>query len=392
MTLQQQFRDIEDYLNRKYYERPDAIEGLIYAILTRQHFLFLGPVGTAKSALARELFALFGARTYANQLHLLSQMEELFGPIDMKQYEPSGECVRQIDGFLPACDMAVLEEIDKAGPAIFGTMLTVLNERKYKHGGTEIDVPLTTAVGNLNALPDDPTGALWDRWLVRCQAQYLTSPAHFLSMMRGEHLAHVPPKALRMRDLQAAIGQVRAVAIPDDVLSRTWDIKQQLRSAGITPSDRRWEWSRGVIKAAAWMDDRQAATVDDLTALRHTLWLMPEQIETVHSLVLQFSNPRARRILEIGQALDEIAASLARHDWPDRAMQHRWAISSRGALTAHYKEMRSFAPDVSGRLGERLQLQMDRIPDLGAQIMVASNLVGSPEAADAAIRTELAGI
>jgi hypothetical protein len=47
---------------------------------------------------------------------------------------------------------------------------------------------------------------------------------------------------------------------------------------------------------------------------------------------------------------------------------------------------------VSGRLAERLDLQMDRVPDLGAQIMVASNLVGTPEAADAAIRAELAGI
>jgi hypothetical protein len=189
--------------------------------------------------------------------------------------------------------------------------------------------------------------------------------------------------------LEQAIEEVTKVVIPDDVLMKIWDIKQQLRALGIVPSDRRWAWSAGVVKACAWLDERSVATADDLVALRHTLWLMPEQIESVNNIILQFSNPKAKRILEIGQSIEEIAATLANLNFTDKASQSRWAITSRGALTTYYKELKGMEGKVGGRAGERLANQLDRIPQIGAQIMLASNLVVNREAAEAAIRMEL---
>jgi hypothetical protein len=176
------------------------------------------------------------------------------------------------------------------------------------------------------------------------------------------------------------------------VLMKVWDIKQQLRAGGIVPSDRRWAWSADVVKAAAWLDERVTVTPDDLVVLRHTLWLMPEQIETVNNIILQFSNPKAKRILEIGQSIEEIAATLANLNFQDKAAQSRWAITSRGALTGYYKELKTMQGKVGGRAGERLVNQMDRIPQIGAQIMLASNLVVNREAAETAIKMELAAL
>ena len=52
-------------LRAVYHERENEIDGLLVAILAREHVLLMGPPGTAKSALARSVCsALLGAEWF----------------------------------------------------------------------------------------------------------------------------------------------------------------------------------------------------------------------------------------------------------------------------------------------------------------------------------------
>lgn len=389
MTLQDKFRAIDRYMNTVTYERNDLIEGVIYATLIKQHVLALGPVGTAKSLTERTIVELLGCDpVYANQLHLLAQREEIEGPLDMKVFEATGEWKRRIAGYLPTAKVCILEEIDKAGPAIFGTLLTMLNERVYRDGDTEIHIPLITAMGNLNAMPDDPTGALWDRWLIRVFVRYIESPANFLSLLTGEHVNTQPPAAITFAELQQAQEEVIKVALPADVAMKMHAIKGQLQAEGIAPSDRRWRQSAEIVKASAWLDGRSQVTDDDLQALRHTLWLVPENIDTVNRIIQQYANPKALEVMEIGQKIEAIAADMNK-SWEQRADQARWAVASKTALQKYWVSLRGYEGQVSGRAEERRQHLMDRIPEVGAQIMIVANIMSDRETAEESMRKEL---
>ena len=65
------------------------------------------------------------------------------------------EYVRQIDGYLPTCEVAFIDEIFKANSAILNALLTLLNERLFDNGNQRLRVPLLCMVSFLSMPPDD---------------------------------------------------------------------------------------------------------------------------------------------------------------------------------------------------------------------------------------------
>ena len=96
-----------------------------------------------------------------------SAPEELFGPLSLKALE-NDQYIRNIDGYLPSCNVAFLDEIFKANSAILNSLLTILNERTFSNGNQNFKIPLLIVVGASNELPDDDNlDALYDRFLFR---------------------------------------------------------------------------------------------------------------------------------------------------------------------------------------------------------------------------------
>ncbi len=190
-----QMQQLIDQLCATYVERSETIEPLVAAVITRRHAVLIGPPGTAKSSLVRDLAAgLGGLRFFSWLLTEFSVPEELFGPLDISALE-QGQYRRLTTSKLPEAELAFIDEVFKAGPAILNTLLSVMQERLFYNDGQPTPVPLVSLIGASN---ETPTGeqelealrlrsgqALWDRFTVRLQVGYIQEPGNFVQMLTG---------------------------------------------------------------------------------------------------------------------------------------------------------------------------------------------------------------
>jgi MoxR-like ATPase len=154
-------------VERGLIEREAESRLLVLAALCGEHLLLLGPPGTAKSALSRQLSSALRAPYFERQLTRFSVPEELFGPLSLTELQQD-RYVRKTDGYLPSCSIAFIDEIFKANSAILNSLLTIINEREFDNGNVREPVPLICLVGASNEPPDDDElDALYDRFLLR---------------------------------------------------------------------------------------------------------------------------------------------------------------------------------------------------------------------------------
>ena len=129
----QQLQQLQAELNAAYYEREDAVEALLLAVLSGEHIFLLGPPGTGKSELTTTLVAAFtNARYFECAMSKTRSADAVLGPIDILEFRNNGHMYRKDKGFLTTADLAFIDEIGKMSPILGHDMLAILNERE-KH-------------------------------------------------------------------------------------------------------------------------------------------------------------------------------------------------------------------------------------------------------------------
>jgi MoxR-like ATPase len=125
MTVQALLQ-IRTELRQTFLERDEEIDSILLALLSGQHCLLLGPPGTAKSALVKDLCSRIGGDYFQWLLTRFTTPEELFGPVSLKALEQD-QYKRVTTGKLPEANIAFLDEIWKASSSILNTLLTIIN-------------------------------------------------------------------------------------------------------------------------------------------------------------------------------------------------------------------------------------------------------------------------
>jgi len=283
---------VADTIADTFLDKDEIARLLVISALAGENLILIGPPGTAKSAVIRTMTKLLGCNYFEYLLTRFTEPNELFGPVDIVAFR-EGSYKRRIEGMLPQAEVAFLDEVFKANSAILNSMLTLLNERVYAHGGTKIEVPLLCLFGASNEVPEDEDlGALYDRFLLRVYSDNLESH-HFTELLnvgtrieRSKTQGRSATKPLL--DAPTLRAAQRALQANMKVSPRFADayksIVFQIRNEGLSFSDRRAVKMVKLFNASAALRGASEPEVADLALLRH-VWNSPGQRQLLADLV-----------------------------------------------------------------------------------------------------------
>jgi MoxR-like ATPase len=319
-----QFQEIARHLNTHFLDKQEIIRLLVISAIAGEHMVLVGPPGTAKSAIIREFAHLLDAKYFEYLLTRFTEPNELFGPVDIKEFR-EGRYTRRSENMLPDSEIVFLDEIFKSNSAILNSLLTVINERKFTNGPNVVDVPLISMFAASNEVPnDDNLSAMFDRFLLRVLSDNLDS-YHFhellargvqneIRKMSGKDNQFKPIiAASQLRQLQSQFA--RFMVFPEDFMAKYKGLVFQIRSEGITVSDRRAVKLLKLFAASAVFDGRTKVSDGDFFILRH-IWNNLDQAELLEEIVNPVvdsyyrEHPAERRFIGPQASLEDLLSEL----------------------------------------------------------------------------------
>lgn len=323
----QRLSNVARVLEHTFLGKSETVRLMLVAAVAGEHMLLVGPPGTAKSAIVRMFAKLVDAQYFEYLLTRFTEPNEIFGPIDIQAFR-QGSYQRRMEGMLPTSEIVFLDEVFKANSAILNSLLSVLNERTYTVGGTVVKVPLISAFGASNEVPnDDDLMAVFDRFLIRLKSDNLDSYhfhdllvrgiAHEASKITGEYDRLQPQLAAQdLRNLHIIFAD-RMRRIPESFLAQYKGLIFQIRAEGVSISDRRAVKMLKLFCASALLDGRETPDPSDFFLLKHT-WNNLDQAEILDGIVGPVleqwyrEHPEARRVGATDVGIDALVAEINR--------------------------------------------------------------------------------
>lgn len=327
----ERFKQLLGEMNRGIYEKETEISLSLLAALAGESIILLGPPGVAKSMVARQLKTAFReAQSFEYLMSRFSTPDEIFGPVSIQKLKTSDTYERAVEGYLPTADVAFLDEIWKAGPAIQNTLLTVINEKIFRNGNWEMHLPLKLLVAASNELPAKGEGleALWDRFVIRIESRPIKLEKNFRAMLlevkseeRGVKKqssaaeGKANSNAITAEEYAEWTERIGKIGVKIEVLDAISAIRKSLRAVNVDEaaerrniyvSDRRWKNIVRLLRTSAFMQDREEVDICDLLPIYHCLWQEPEERDAIRNIVIHaLFSPFAEKLVEMKNALAE---------------------------------------------------------------------------------------
>ncbi|EIG8813216.1 BspA family leucine-rich repeat surface protein [Campylobacter lari] len=305
MSYANKIQSIIQELNKGLLERDEVIILVLLAFFSGKSIFLYGPPGTDKSMIARRSALAFGEDNhfFTYLMNRFSTPEEVFGPIDIKALKEN-KLKRVTKGYLPCANFAFLDEIWKSSPAILNTLLTIINEKIYKDGEDNIEVPLYGLICASNEFPAANQGleALYDRMLIRYEILPLEQRESFENLLRNKSEKIMIKNHFQAEELQKILSESENVEFPDEAMEILLNIKSDIELHNqnledidelIYISDRRYKNIAQLLKVCAYLNDRKEILPIDLALLKHCLWSNEKDkiiIKEILQKNLSFSN------------------------------------------------------------------------------------------------------
>lgn len=311
-TLQDKVHDLENEMLGRLVERQRETRTAVVALISKVHHFQLGPPGVAKSRLVRTLISLideFGEGDYFERLLTrFSTPDEVFGPPSLTALKNDKYQI-VTNRMLPEAKIAFIDEAFKANSSILNSFLSIMNERIF-YNDVPMDVPLATMFCASNELPQgEELEAMYDRIHFRHIVRPIQEPGNYIRMLKGQQLPPAVP-VITWTEVLEAQKEVEAVTIPEDVYDAMNTLRNNLRTQGIEPTDRRFAECLKIIRGTAWLSDRTQADIDDMKLLRHVLWTTPNEISVADKVVLELANPLEKEGQDLLEEIERLATEL----------------------------------------------------------------------------------
>lgn len=323
--IHDRIKALRDALSSGLYEKDEAVRLALLTAIAGESIFFLGAPGCAKSMIARRVVQAFKAdgdnalSYFETLLNQFTTPEEVFGNISLKALngELEGqngkeEYRRLTENMLPEADIAFLDEIWKASPAILNTLLTIINERKFHNGSNVEDVPLKALFAASNELPAKDRGleALYDRFILRLCVGYIENEDSFFDMIEGSSSSdfalpdEVKDLQITNEELKAWKEKIDAVSLSDEAKAVISAIRKELTSRNeklteenknskdfewqrelFEVGDRRWKKIAHILKASAFLNDRIEVDLMDCQLIEYCIWSTEKQQKQARDIV-----------------------------------------------------------------------------------------------------------
>lgn len=281
-----QLNRVLHHLKETFVGKDDIIDLMGICLAGRENLFLLGPPGTAKSAMVRELAKLIEGKSFEYLLTRFTEPNELFGPFDIRRLR-EGDLVTNTEGMLPEASLIFLDELLNANSAILNSLLMVLNERVFRRGRETRALPVLMIVGASNHLPEDEAlQALFDRFLIRVRCDNVDPEQLNEVLNAGWKLEQKNKKeqpGIAVEAIASIQGMTSSVDL-SEIRPAYIELVSKLRNAGVQVSDRRAVKLQRLIAASALLCKRRTAIRSDMWVLRY-IWDTEEQREVIAGIV-----------------------------------------------------------------------------------------------------------
>ncbi|GHU97822.1 ATPase [Spirochaetia bacterium] len=302
MAVKERIKALLEQLNKGIYEKEEVMALALLSSIAGESIFLLGPPGVAKSLIARRLkYAYKDGTVFEYLMSRFSTPDEIFGPVSISKLKDEDKYERITKNYLPSSSVIFLDEIWKAGPSIQNALLTVLNEKIFRNGEKEIQVPMKALISASNELPakDEGLEALWDRFLVRLIVEGITDRERFDAMISmpsapfdDKEIDKIidPDKRITDEEYEAWSKAIDTITIPENIFNVIDVIRKEIAQHNekeenaenqIYVSDRRWRKIVRLLRTSAFLNDRKEVDLMDCILIKDCVWNEKAQIGTI---------------------------------------------------------------------------------------------------------------